>query len=106
MTQILYTENRICPFCGHKYIRKVYRKGSTASICPTCHKRSDKTSMRPGRYKSPVLTLCKRPECNNHFYKLGGQQYCSKECYWIVERPRRTIRVREWREKKKMEEAK
>lgn len=96
---IVRIEHRTCPFCGHEYMRNVYREASTDSICPKCRKRSDRTANRPGRWKSPVLTECKLPECNKMFYKLGNNKYCSEECRKIADRKANARRLREWRRK-------
>jgi len=81
MSEIIRIEHRTCPFCKHEYMRNVYATDrGRGTICPKCRKRSDRSHSSPGRYKSPVLTKCKLPECNNMFYKLGPQNYCSPEC--------------------------
>jgi len=98
-SSIVRIEHRTCPFCGHEYMRNVYREASTDSICPKCRKRSDKTSNRSGRWKRPVLTKCKLPECDNMFYKLGNVNYCSQECRKIADRKSNARRLRKWRKK-------
>jgi len=96
-SSIVRIEYRVCPFCKHEYMRNVYREASTDSICPKCRKRSDRTVNRLGRWKRPVLTECKLPECNNMFYRLGNVNYCSEECKKIADRKSNKERTIKWR---------
>lgn len=85
MSKIVDTEKRICPFCNFNYIRSVYATDvGRGSICPKCHKRSDKNSMRLGRWKAPELKICSHPKCNNTFYANGAQKYCSDKCTYEI----------------------
>ena len=85
MTKVICTENRICPFCKFNYTRTVYATDAgRGSICPKCHKRSDKSSMRLGRWKAPKLKICSHPKCNNTFYTNGTQKYCSDKCNYEI----------------------
>ena len=98
MAFVVRTEKRICPFCGYKYIRKVYNKNSDKSICPKCRKRSDYNIMYMTRYKNPAEpVVCKNPNCNNLFYKYGLQEYCP-ECHKAMVRERNRLYMKKYRE--------
>ena len=77
MAEVIRVENRTCPFCDFKYVRKVYatNKG-TGSICPKCRKRSDGHTMKIGKWKVPVLRECVQENCKETFYSNGRQKYC------------------------------
>jgi len=107
MAKTLDTETLVCPFCGHIYIHKIYRKGS-ASICPKCGKRNDtfnnKHPKNLSRMKSPILKECANPNCDDGlgrpflFYTFNKhQRYCSIECQRIMERKKSTERTRIWK---------
>jgi len=77
MAVIIRTEKRVCPFCDFKYIRKVYATDrGRGSICPQCHKRSDKCTTRIGKWKAPTLKVCENQYCDKTFYSNGSQKYC------------------------------
>jgi len=103
MSNVIRTEERTCPSCNHKYIRKVYNKNSVDSICPKCRRRSDKSSMSPGRFISPKPPVeCAAEGCNNLFYKRGTQKYCY-DCYEIIKKEKFKKYMKAYRSKKKAE---
>jgi len=102
MARILRTEKRICPFCGHKYVRKVYLTDrGRGSICPKCHKRSDKATTGIGKWKAPKLKTCKNPDCNETFYANGRQKYCI-DCGYLIGLKNRRETVRRYRARQKV----
>jgi len=102
MAKILGVEDRVCPFCGYEYERKLYQDSlNRGSICPKCRKRSDRSHHTIGKWHASKLKECANPECNNMFYSNGVQKYCSIECYKEVDMPRARERIRRWREKQK-----
>ena len=85
MAKTIGIENRICPFCNFNYKRTLYADDvGRGSICPRCHKRSDKDRRYPGRWKAPKLKPCSHPNCNNTFYANGNQKYCSNKCAYEI----------------------
>ena len=101
MGGIVRKENRVCPHCGHRYVRNVYRqckKNSDLSICPKCHRRNDSGHGYVSRWKSPIKRSCKR--CGNIFFTKSRTLYC-EACRDIVRREQNKINAKKWRKRQK-----
>lgn len=76
-----YNEKRKCPHCGYDYERVVYSPADKGgSVCPFCHKRSDKSNSCISQLKSTKLKKCLNPKCDYYYYGFKRDRYCSKKC--------------------------